>query len=252
MAVSSVELIVPDWPAPAQVQAIATTRSGGISSGHYATLNLGAHVGDNPQAVTANRKLLREAGRLPSEPCWLQQVHGVEGAEARADTSGAAADWSWSDRTGVVCAVMTADCLPLLICDSNGTRVAAVHAGWRGMSAGVIEAAIANFVTAGLAADELLVWLGPAISASAYEVDGAVYEAMTAAAPVCADAFEPGRPGHWQFDLYAAARARLAAVGVTRVYGGDFCTASEERFYSHRTRPGCGRQASLIWLQNPQ
>jgi hypothetical protein len=250
MAVSNPELIVPDWSAPMNVRALATTCDGGSSTGNYATMNLGDHVGDDTATVAANRGLLVSSARLPAVPCWLQQVHGVRGINAATDSAGEAADWSWADQPGAVCAVMTADCLPVLMCDQDGTRVAAVHAGWRGLSAGIIERSVDGFTADGVDPHNILVWLGPAISQRAYEVDAVVRDAFTGRVPDCAAAFEATGPDHWHFDLYAAAREILNAVGVTRVWGGDFCTSSDPRFFSHRRQPGCGRQATLIWLEN--
>lgn len=241
--------VLPAWSAPAHVRALVTTRSGGCSHGAWSGMNLGDHVGDAPEAVAANRALLTDAAPLPSEPCWLRQVHGINGVAATAANSGAPADWSWADKSGQVCAVMTADCLPLLICDRQGRRVAAVHAGWRGLCSGIIDRAIDSFVAANIAPGDILVWLGPAISAAAYEVDEPVYETFARQCPVVLPAFAVRAPGRWQLDLYAAARAVLAERGVMDCSGGDFCTYNDTRFFSHRREAPCGRQASLIWLE---
>ncbi len=239
------ELLRPDWPAPPQVHACTTTRAGGVSVGPYATLNLAGHVGDDPVAVAENRARLRRALALPAEPRWLNQVHGVAVADA-ASRCECDADASVATAPGTVCVVMTADCLPLLLCDRTGTRVAAVHAGWRGLLNGVIEAAVARL---GAAPGELLVWLGPAIGPQAFEVGEEVRSAFLAGDGAAAAAFAPSPQGRWLADIYALARRRLARLGIDAVYGGGLCTYSDaERFYSYRREHVTGRMASLIWL----
>jgi YfiH family protein len=247
--VSASGFFIPDWPAPDSVRAIQTTRGGGCSEGSYESFNLGDHVGDDPLNVARNREQLLEVAALPSQPAWLQQVHGVSIVQAGDFASPPEADVAWSDERGVVCTVLTADCLPLLVCDRTGSHVAAVHSGWRGMSAGVIESAIGQLFKRGVKADDLLVWLGPAIGPDAYEIDAPVYDAFLAREPACETAFKVSRPGHWHLDLYKAARILLARTGVQAVYGGNYCTHSDEQFFSHRREAPCGRQASLIWLQ---
>lgn len=239
--------IVPDWPAPARVRALVTTRAGGVSEGVYASLNFGDHVGDDPAAVAKNRALLRAA--LPAEPLWLTQVHGAVVADAAIALSGAEADASVAHGVGPVCVVMTADCLPVLFCDEAGGAVGAAHAGWRSLAGGVLE----NTVRAmGVPANSVLAWLGPAISQPAFEVGEEVRAVFLAHDPAAAEAFLPGTaPGKWQADLYRLARQRLAAIGVTRVCGGGLCTHSDPaRFFSAR-RDGIrsGRLASLVWLE---
>lgn len=238
-------LLRPDWPAPARVQAAVTTRRGGVSSGPWASLNLAAHVEDDPAAVTENRRRLNAALGLVEEPLWLTQVHGT--AIATGDNGpGCEADGSYSDRTGRVCVVLTADCLPVLLCDRSGREVAAVHAGWRGLVNGVIEAALDRFKAA---PEDIMAWLGPAIGPDAFEVGAEVRAAFLASDAEAAMAFRPNRPGHWLADLYALARLRLMRRGVAAVYGGGLCTWSDaERFYSFRREPVTGRMASLIWL----
>ena len=238
--------IIPDWPAPENVQALSTTRQGGVSEANWRGLNLGTHVDDDPEHVNTNRELLQQAAGLSIEPFWLNQVHSNTVADASCDGV-PDADASTATSAGSVCVVMTADCLPLLMCDTDGTTVAAVHAGWRGLESGVIENALTHF-----RGKEVLVWLGPAISAAAYEVDDALRERFLALDDMFSEAFTEGRPGHWQFDLYAAARSILRSNGVANIYGGNFCTFEDQRFYSHR-RDGSagthtGRQASLIRL----
>ncbi|MCO7513778.1 peptidoglycan editing factor PgeF [Pseudomonas guariconensis] len=237
-------LLFPDWPAPASVHACVTTRGGGSSLPPYDTFNLGDHVGDDPAAVAENRRRLSDA--LHIQPAWLKQVHGLAVVEAD-PTVVAEADASWTARPGIACAVMTADCLPVLFCDRAGTRVAAAHAGWRGLAGGVLEATLD---TLAVPAEDVLVWLGPAIGPQAFEVGLEVRDAFTAVHPEAAEAFVPGeRPGKLMADIYTLARIRLAARGVTATHGGGFCTVSDPRFFSYRQTPQGGRFASLVWLQ---
>lgn len=236
--------IIPDWPAPANVRALCTTRHGGVSAGAYASLNLGDHVGDDPLAVARNRALLRE--HLPAEPLWLKQVHGTAVAAASNACGAPEADAGIARRTNEICAVLTADCLPVLLCDRAGTVVGAAHAGWRGLAAGVIARTIAAMDTDPAA---LLAWLGPAIGASAFEVGDEVRAAFLDQDGAAASAFVAHAPGKWLADIYQLARLRLAHSGVTPVYGGGFCTFHErERFFSYRRDRCTGRMASLIWL----
>lgn len=249
MARAGAELIRADWPAPACVQAVVTTRSGGVSGGPYASLNLAQHVDDDPSAVRRNRQLLRAALALPSDPVWLQQVHGTVVVEAGAASTGVTADAAWTGTAGVVCAVLTADCLPVLFCNRPGTHVAVAHAGWRGLAGGVLEATVAALVAAGASADSLLAWLGPAIGPENYEVGADVRDALLRVDPAAEAAFRVHGPGHWRLDLYAAARLRLSRVGVIAVSGGDYCTVADPgRFYSYRRDRVTGRQATLVWL----
>ncbi len=240
-----IEPIHPDWPVPARVRAFATTRAGGFSRGDWAGLNLALHVGDDPEHVAANRARLREALALPAEPLWLSQVHGCSVADVGRDLAGCEADAAFADTPGRVCAVLTADCLPVLFADREGTAVAAAHAGWRGLAAGVLEATLARFDDPG----RVTAWLGPAIGPLAFEVGEEVREAFLAADPVAAEAFV--RHGErWRADLYRLARLRLEAAGIGGVYGGGRCTYSEpQHFYSYRRDGRTGRQASLIWLE---
>jgi len=254
MARADLGLITADWPAPAHVRALATTRTGGVSAGVYASLNLGDHVGDEPACVRQNRALLRDALDLRADPAWLTQVHGaavVTLTGASADhTPRRTADAALTRTPGVSCAVLTADCLPVLFCNRAGTLVAAAHAGWRGLAAGVLDATITALDAAGAPAASLLAWLGPAIGPAAYEVGSEVRNAFLRADPLAGDAFRAYRRGHWLLDLYAAARARLARAGVMAVTGGEYCTlADPERFYSYRRDGVTGRQATLIWIQ---
>ena len=235
--------LTPDWPAPERVRACVTTRDGGVSVAPFQTFNLARHVGDDPLAVEHNRSYLRQ--QLACEPTWLTQVHGVAVVEASPD-SVHEADASWSAQPGIAACVMTADCLPVLFCDRAGTRVAAAHAGWRGLANGVLEATLD---TLAVPAAEVLVWLGPAIGPQAFEVGPEVRAACVAEHSEAAVAFRPSeRAGHYLADIYQLARVRLAARGVTAVYGGGLCTVSDPRFYSYRRAANTGRFASLIWL----
>ncbi len=236
--------IVPDWPAPARVRALATTRAGGVSAPPYDGFNLATHVGDEPAAVIENRRRLRSA--LPAEPLWLTQVHGTRVVSAEASGSGSEADACVARSPGRVCAVQSADCLPVLFADLAGTAVAAAHAGWRGLAAGVLERTAAAMA---VAPKELIAWLGPAIGPAAFEVGAEVREIFCADDPAAAGAFAANERGRWQCDLAALARLRLARAGVTRVFGGGWCTYSDPlRFYSYRRDGVTGRMASLIWL----
>jgi len=237
--------IVPDWPAPKRVRALITTRGGGASSGAFAGMNLGLGCGDAPADVVKNRADLRL--RLPSEPAWLQQVHGTAVVEADGLKGLVEADAALARHPETICAVLTADCLPVLLCDIEGSVVAAAHAGWRGLCAGVIENTVRAMQRPGRA---LLAYLGPAIGPAAYEVGPELRQAFIAADPQSESAFIPGKPGKYLADLYALARQRLAGCGVTQVHGGSYCTYAEpERFFSYRRDGVTGRMASLIWME---
>jgi YfiH family protein len=237
--------IRPDWPAPANIGALQTTRHGGVSAAPYDSLNLGSHVGDVPLAVARNRQLLNTL--LPSEPVWLEQVHGTDVANADMAGCRVRADACIARRRGSVCVVMTADCLPVLLCDEQGTVVGAVHAGWKGLAAGVIEATVREMA---VEPHKLMAWLGPAIGPDAFEVGGEVRAAFVAAHPKAATAFVPGQSGKWFADLYALARLRLNALGITNIYGGDRCTFRDrDAFFSYRRDGATGRMGSFIWLQ---
>ena len=240
--------IIPNWPAPAAVRALSTTRSGGVSTGPWHSLNLGLRSGDDPAAVARNRALVRS--HLPAEPNWLQQVHGARVVDQpEMDQSGAKlpeADAQVALGPNQVCVVLSADCLPVLFCNRAGTRIAAAHAGWRGMAAGVLE----NTVTAmAESPSELLAWLGPAIGPSSYEVGDDVRDRFAGDDTEAGKAFR--RHGRaWLFDLYAMARLRLARAGVAAVSGGTFCTFREaDRFFSFRRDGQTGRMASLVWIE---
>jgi polyphenol oxidase len=237
-------LVIPDWPAPAQVKALQTTRLGGVSVAPYDSLNLGDHVGDAPLAVAHNRILLNTL--LPSEPVWLEQMHGTIVANADMADCLPQADACIARHRAAVCVVMTADCVPVLLCDKQGSVVGAAHAGWKGLAAGVIEATVQAM---NVAPQNLMAWLGPAISQDAFEVGDDVRAVFIAAQPQALAAFIPGQNGKWLADLYSLARLRLNALGVTQIYGGDYCTYRDsERFFSYRRDGVTGRMGTFIWL----
>jgi len=241
-------VVRPGWPAPANVRAAVVARTvPGHSAVPFGPMNLGTRCGDAPEAVAANRASLIAAFDLPAAPRWLRQVHGI--AVHDADTPLAAdaepeADAAIARRAGVVLAILTADCLPVLVCSEDGSAIAAAHAGWRGLAGGVIEATIERL---GVPAGRLLAWLGPAIGARSYEVGEEVRAAFVDADAHAAAAFAPTRVGHWHCDLYALARLRLAGAGVTRIHGGGFDTFADTRFHSYRRERQTGRFASLVW-----
>jgi purine-nucleoside/S-methyl-5'-thioadenosine phosphorylase / adenosine deaminase len=246
------------WRAPPGVRALATTRSGGVSVAPMDALNLATHVGDAHEAVAENRRRLRAAAGLAGEPRWLHQVHGVTVADLDALPEGTEpqADAAVTTRAGTACAVLTADCMPVLFAASDGSAVAAAHAGWRGLAAGVLEATVGALRERVAPATGLVSWIGPAIGARHFEVRDDVREAFLAADPDSGVAFERGREGRWLCDLVLFARRRLAALGVTDGGGGTWCTyADAGRFYSyrrdvqHRRLASTGRSATLIWRQ---
>lgn len=234
-----------EWPAPRHVRACVSLRAGGISCDAYASLNLADHVGDEDAAVAENRRRLVESLRLPAEPAWLEQVHATRVVDLDAPWSGPA-DAATTRRVGTVCAVLTADCLPVLFSDCRGKRVAAAHAGWRGLASGVLKHTVAAMQCA---PSDLLVWLGPAIAQAAYEVGDEVRAAFVALNDASASAFQQNARGRWQANLYELARLELAGLGVDAIYGGGLCTWTDAaRFFSHRRQAPCGRMASLIWM----
>jgi hypothetical protein len=246
MTATAIGWIEPDWPAPRHVRVLSTLRGGGTSTGPYASLNLAAHVGDDPRSVAANRLLLREAAHLPGEPLWLEQVHGVGVARHDGVVPPPRADAAFAVEPRRVCAVMTADCLPVVLTDRAGTRIAVAHAGWRGLLAGVLEAALAAL---GAAPDEMHAWLGPAIGPDAFEVGPEVQEGFVRRWPAAAGCFRPNARGRQQADLYGLARLALGHAGVASVHGGGWCTHGEAtRFFSFRRDGVTGRMATLAWL----
>jgi polyphenol oxidase len=237
------------WKLPAGVRAAFTTRLGGVSAAPWSSFNLGAHVGDAPAAVAANRARLRDLLGLPVEPAWLEQVHGIAVADLgpRARAVPVRADAAIATAPGSVCTIMVADCLPVLFASQDGMRIAAAHAGWRGLAAGVLEHTVAAL---GVPGAELTAWLGPAISRAHFEVGEDVRAAFTRDDHGADGFFASHAPGKWRADLAGLARRRLAALGVRDVHGGEWCTfADRERFFSHRRDGQCGRMAALIWRE---
>jgi hypothetical protein len=248
MTATAIGWIAPDWPVPEHVRVLSTLRAGGVSEGPYASLNLAAHVGDRADAVAANRLLLREAAHLPAEPLWLEQVHGIEVVRHEGQAAGPRADAAVAFVPGRVCAVMTADCLPVVFADRGGTCIGVSHAGWRGLVGGVLQATIAALR---VPAADLHAWLGPAIGPGAFEVGPEVREAYLAnlAVPDTHSCFVPNERGRYLADLYGLARLVLAQVGVGSVHGGGWCTHDDAgRFYSFRRDGVTGRMATLAWL----
>ena len=236
--------IVPDWPAPPRVKSLMTTREGGVSGAPWASLNLGDHVGDDPVHVAANRARLRR--QLPAEPVWLKQVHSARAVELGCE-SNPEADASFTRKAGQVCAVLTADCLPVLFCDRAGSVVAAAHAGWRGLAEGVLEATVAAMQ---VPPGDVLAWMGAAIGPQTFEVGDEVRRAFVERHPEAAASFVPQpTPGKWLADIYQLARIRLRHAGVQAVYGGGRCTFNEaDSFYSYRRDGVTGRMAALVWI----
>lgn len=240
-------VITPSWPTPSHVHAYTTTRNGGVSTSSYRSLNLAGHVGDLPEAIAENRARLHPSLSLPSEPAWLEQVHGNEIVDA-ASGPGQRGDASIAYGPGPVCAILTADCLPLLLCDQEGTRVAAVHAGWRGLATGIIEATVSALETPG---ERLLAWLGPAIGPKAFEVGPEVKQIFLDQDCRNISAFSAHGQGRWLADIYQLARSRLTKLGIQWIYGGQYCTVTDStHFYSYRRDGQTGRMATLIWLGN--
>lgn len=276
-------IVEPDWPAPASVRACTTVRTGGVSRGPYASLNLGQHVGDDEACVIENRRRLHSRLQLPADPAWLDQIHGTRvldldadgpplpewsaGAGAERGGGGLAAgeplasllaggsdaanaccaDAVVTARAGAVCAIMTADCLPVLLADRRGRAVGAAHAGWRGLAAGVLPAAVAALECA---PDDVMAWLGPAIGPDSFEVGDEVRDAFDAAGFNTDAVIVRNARGRWLADLYALATESLRGAGVTAIFGGGFCTFTDEsRFFSHRRAAPCGRMATLIWME---
>lgn len=252
------DVIKPDWPAAERIHAFCTTRHHGISTGDYAGLNLGLHVEDNAQHVLANRQQLIHQLSIPEEPLWLDQIHGnrvVNAGYIKAEQLSSQqsknqliqADASFSETAKTVCAVMTADCLPILICNRKGNKVAAAHVGWRGLADDVIEAAVASLSERH---SELLIWLGPAIGPQAFEVGEDVYNIFVNNQPKAKEAFKQTREAHYLADIYHLAKLRLHNIGIREIYGGEYCTYTEsDQFYSYRRDGKTGRQASLIWFE---
>ena len=243
---SVMEWITPDWPVPETIKAVSTVRSGGVSRGPYAGMNLADHVGDQSACVTHNRRILRQWLRLPSEPVWLQQVHGNRLVQAERAAPGEQADASYTARRNIVCVVMTADCLPVLLYERRSGTVAAVHAGWKGLAAGILYHALDT-----VAGGNWIAWLGPAIGPGAFEVGDAVRAALLSHADRVTACFIPNGAHRWRADLCEIARILFRAHGVQQVYGGGFCTFTDsDRFFSYRRDGATGRMATLIWVSD--
>lgn len=248
------DYLIPDWPAPAQVRSCITTRVGGHSPAPYASNNMGLHVGDDAENVQQNRRTVCTSLNLAKSPQWLEQIHGVKVVTAKSDSLVRTADGSYSDEVGQACVVMTADCLPLLLCDNKGTQVAAIHCGWRSLAKGISARALDKFTCS---PSNIMAYLGPAISQAYFEVGIDVLDAFFKSArnlehtESIAAAFKPAqRPLHFYADIYALARAELRALGITQIYGGDRCTYAEDTlFYSYRRDNVTGRMASLVWIE---
>jgi YfiH family protein len=273
MSTVDLQIMEPDWPAPPAVCAAFTLRTGGVSVGPYESLNLGAGIGDSPEAVEENRRRVRERLRLPAEPVWLEQVHGVQVVELGTAAGGGTgvevgtrveggtavqlgtiavpatkADAAVTHVTGQVCAIRVADCMPVLFAARDGSAVGASHAGWRGLAGGVLEATVSRL---SVPASDVIAWMGPAIGPQHFEVGEDVRTAFTASDAGAQSAFVRNARGRWQCDLYALARRRLAALGVMAVYGGGWCTFAEaDRFFSYRRDGQSGRMAALIWIES--
>ena len=241
----------PNWPAPTWVRAMSTTRIGGVSKDAFDSFNLGLHVFDNPNDVYQNRLQLSQSLNFMYDPIWLNQTHSTHVIELKKpDVKDLSldADGALTQLTYVPCVVLTADCLPLLLCDTQGTVVGAIHCGWRGIANGIIENAL-NAIRL-KTNNDILAWLGPAISQNHFEVGDEVREQFLKHNLAASSAFIPGeRPGKWMANLYILASQRLNEMGVRQIYGGDYCTYTDAaRFYSYRRDKETGRMATLIWL----
>lgn len=239
--------LIPDWPAPKQIQSCVTLRQGGHSKGNFSSFNLGENCGDEPEALAANRQQLNEDWGWSHSPQWLKQVHGIQVVTSSSDGVVREGDASWTDSKGLPCVVTTADCLPVIFCNQEGTCVAAAHAGWKGLAGGVLESTIAAMKCE---PESIMAWMGPAISQKHFEVGPEVRQAFIDHDSQAAQAFIPGQGDRWYGDLYQLAKQRLQAAGVSELYGGGFCTYDEsDRWFSYR-RDGkeSGRLATLIWI----
>jgi YfiH family protein len=247
LASAQLDWILPDWPAPPRVCAFATTRTGGVSAGPYATMNVGSSGRDDPRAIMENRRRLEAF--LPSKPVGLNQVHGAKVATLPTSTPPGPADAAVTCEPGVVCSILIADCLPVAFSDRSGSVVGVAHAGWRGLAAGVIDTSVAALADLGARPNDVVAWLGPAIGPTAFEVGVDVYDVFCDADPGARACFVPHRDGKWLADLYGLARRSLARAGVTSVHGGGYCTHSDAaRFFSYRRERDSGRMAAVAWL----
>ena len=239
-------LIYPDWPVPDTVQAVSTTRQGGFSPPPFDSLNLGLHVGDDPIYVDKNRQHVISTAQLPESPRWLDQVHGTTVSSTPIWQNGDEADAIISNEANHVCAIMTADCLPILLCNQQGNTVAAIHAGWRSLAAGIIEKTLLQF---NCPPDEIIAWFGPAIGPTHFEVGTDVYHAFTQHSEHAQQAFVQTDATHYLADIYQLAKQRLNTQNIHAIFGGDFCTVSEpSRFFSYRRDGTTGRMATMIWI----
>jgi YfiH family protein len=245
--------LIPSWPAPTNIHAATLLRSGGLSCGAYTSLNPAMHVGDDAERVIQNRQLIKQWLNLPDEPVWLDQIHSNLAIQAIKSKTLQQADASFTNEPGVVCAVLTADCLPLLVCTADGSQIAAIHAGWRGLLGGVIGNTIAAMeisFNASFDKGDFLIWLGPAIGPNCFEVGAEVRDAFLDKSKTFAPAFKQQNNDKWLADIYQLARIDLTMLNINHVYGGDFCTVSEpEHFYSYRRDKQTGRMATLIWRE---
>lgn len=249
----NIPLITPDWPAPPHVKAYVTTREGGVSKEPFASLNLATHVGDNPQTVIINRQWLVDALALPKEPVWLDQTHSntvINADKVSLDDAVITppmADAAFTQRMGTVCAALTADCLPILLCNQEGTVAGVIHAGWRGLANGIVQNMVNSLKDTPAAS--LMAWLGPAMGPKAYEVGLDVYKAFAGKNQLMQTAFSPLPNDKWLANLYELARLTLFQAGIKQVYGGEYCTYSDpSQFFSYRRANVTGRMATLIWL----
>lgn len=240
--------IAADWPAAGNISAGITTRKGGVSSGNFASFNLANHVGDDKDNVRKNRKQLGKLLQLPAEPYWLQQVHGNRILKQNEDDPCREADGCYTNQPAQVCVVMTADCLPILLCDKKGEEIAAIHVGWRGFSRNIVHQALNNFKAP---PEELLAWMGPCISPKHYEIDEVVRDACLQIAPAATAVFTASRPGHWFADIKQLASLQLSSEGIQQINMTDHCTYRDDSlFYSYRRDGNCGRMATMIWMDN--
>ena len=241
-------VIIPPWPAPPNVKAYSTTRIGGVSQGPYSSLNLAHHVDDNPDHVKENREIIKNTIPLPDQPHWLTQIHSNRVLLADNVQKYAPGDGTYTHTPNVVCAVLAADCLPILICNHHGTAVAALHGGWRGLADGIIENGIRAM---GIPEHQLMAWLGPAIGPKYFEVGPEVKDRFVAMDPNTTKAFTATNSGKYLANIYLIAQVRLNHFGIREIYGGNYCTYSEqERFYSYRRDGATGRMASMIYITN--
>ncbi|MCW2255964.1 YfiH family protein [Providencia alcalifaciens] len=242
------ELIFPDWPQPKNVLSCSTTRIGGVSLPPFDSLNLGSHVGDEPEAVRENRSRLLSLANLPQHPLWLEQVHGTKVLHLNGNAfENRQADAVYTNQAGQVCAIMTADCLPVLFCSKDGKEVAAAHAGWRGLCDGILENTVAQFTKP---TNEIMAWFGPAIGPKKFEVGAEVRQAFINQSSDLDLGFI-AQGDKFLADIYLLARIKLQAIGISSIYGGSFCTVSDEyRFFSYRRASITGRMASLIWVND--